>query len=72
MSGAGLVQVVNLPIGGFVAVEFRTVPTQCNFVPMLDPDAPALCEGFGSVQSIASEDFEVALYRPVGLSTRMT
>ena len=40
------------------AVEFRTPPTQCNFEPLLDPNAPALCEGFGSVQTAGFEDFE--------------
>ncbi len=40
------------------AVELRTPPTQCNFVPLLDPDAPALCDGLGSVQTIAVEDWE--------------
>jgi cysteine-rich repeat protein len=40
------------------AVEFRDAPTQCNFIPLLDPDAPALCEGLGSVETIAFEDFE--------------
>ena len=40
------------------AVELQTPPTQCNFQTMLDPDAPALCEGVGSVQSRAFEDFE--------------
>jgi cysteine-rich repeat protein len=40
------------------AVEFRTVPTQCDFQPLLQPDAPLLCEAQGSVQTIAFEDFE--------------
>ena len=40
------------------AVEFNTAPDQCEFGPLLDPNAPALCEGLGSVQTIASEDWE--------------
>ncbi len=40
------------------AVEFRTSPDRCGFVPLLDPDAPALCEGLGSVQTNFLEDFE--------------
>ncbi len=40
------------------AVEFRTPPTQCNFGPLLDPDAPPLCEGLGSAQTFFSEDWE--------------
>ncbi|MCP4247218.1 MAG: M4 family metallopeptidase, partial [bacterium] len=40
------------------AVEMRTLPTQCDFEPILDPNAPALCDGVGSVQTIDSEDFE--------------
>ncbi|MGI9610006.1 MAG: M4 family metallopeptidase, partial [Acidimicrobiia bacterium] len=40
------------------AVEFRDPPTQCNFMALLDPEAPALCEGLGSVETIAFEDFE--------------
>jgi cysteine-rich repeat protein len=40
------------------AVEFRTVPDQCGFVSLLAPDAPALCEGLGSVQTNLVENFE--------------
>jgi hypothetical protein len=40
------------------AVEFRTEPAFCGFEPLLDPDAPALCEGVGTVESILSEDWE--------------
>ncbi len=40
------------------AVELRTVPAQCNFETVLDPDAPALCEGQGSVLTASFEDFE--------------
>lgn len=39
------------------AVEFRT-PPDCGFVTLLDHDAPALCEGLGSVQTNFMEDFE--------------
>lgn len=41
-------------------VEFRTFPDQCGFLPVLDPAAPALCQdqGDGTVNSIASEDWE--------------
>ncbi len=42
------------------ATELRTPPTQCNFQPLLDPNAPALCagQGTGVVEPIASEDWE--------------
>ncbi|MCP4662334.1 MAG: hypothetical protein GY856_43605 [bacterium] len=40
------------------AVELRTAPSQCNFNTVLDPDAPPLCEGQGSVQTASFEDFE--------------
>ncbi len=40
------------------AVQLRTEPTQCNFGPLLDPNAPPLCEGLGSVEPILSEDWE--------------
>jgi len=40
------------------AVEFRTPPEQCGFETLLEPDAPALCEGLGTVQTVFSEDFE--------------
>ncbi|MEP1447218.1 MAG: M4 family metallopeptidase [Paraglaciecola sp.] len=39
------------------AVELRTAPTQCGFVPIL-AEAPALCEGLGDVEPFFSEDFE--------------
>ncbi len=42
------------------AVEMRTEPTQCNFQPMLDPDAPALCGG-GTVDDIHFQDWETGL-----------
>jgi hypothetical protein len=37
------------------AVEFRTEPTQCNFQPMLDPNAPSVC-GQGSKQNVLWAD----------------
>ena len=40
------------------AVEFRTEPTFCNFVPLLDPAAPALCAG---AASFSTQDFEGGL-----------
>lgn len=40
------------------AVELRTPPTQCGYEPLLMNNAPALCEGQGSVQTFFSEDFE--------------
>ncbi|MCB1701182.1 MAG: M4 family metallopeptidase [Pseudomonadales bacterium] len=43
------------------ATELRTPPAQCGFEPMLEPDAPALCEALGTVQTIAFEDFEGGL-----------
>jgi len=39
------------------AVEFRSA-VPCDFDTLLDPDAPALCEGFGSVETASFEDFE--------------
>jgi cysteine-rich repeat protein len=40
------------------AVELRTPPVQCNYVPLLATSAPALCESQGNVQTFFSEDFE--------------
>ncbi|KXI27145.1 M4 family metallopeptidase [Paraglaciecola hydrolytica] len=40
------------------AVELRTPPVQCGFVPLLAANAPALCENQGNVQTFFSEDFE--------------
>ena len=40
------------------AVEFRVAPDFCNFATLLDPNAPALCAGLGSVQTVFSEDWE--------------
>ncbi|MCH9648912.1 MAG: M4 family metallopeptidase [Deltaproteobacteria bacterium] len=42
------------------AVELRTLPTQCNFQPLLQPNAPALCGG-GTVNTILLSDFEAGL-----------
>ncbi len=54
ITGADCAEVSN----AIAAVEFRTPPTFCNFAPLLDPDAPALCDGLGSVQTTSFEDFE--------------
>ncbi len=40
------------------AVELRTPVSQCNFSTLLDPNAPPLCSGVGSVQTASFEDFE--------------
>ena len=40
------------------AVEMRLAPTQCGFEPVLQPDAPALCDALGDVQTSFSENFE--------------
>ncbi len=42
------------------AVQMRTEPTQCNFQPLLDPNAPALCAG-STVTDIFVEDWESGL-----------
>jgi Zn-dependent metalloprotease len=42
------------------AVEFRTLPTQCNFQPLLSANAPALCGG-DTVIGIHSQDWESGL-----------
>ena len=42
------------------AVELRTPPTFCNFSPLLDPNAPALCGG-GPVDDIHFQDWEGGL-----------
>lgn len=42
------------------AVEFRTPPSQCNFQPLLDPGAPALCAvGTGNVTTVFTDTLEV-------------
>jgi Zn-dependent metalloprotease len=38
-----------------LAVEMRTEPTQCNFQPILDPNAPAVCSG---AVNVFVEDWE--------------
>ncbi len=43
------------------AVEFNTEPTQCGFTPLLDANAPALCQGLGSVNSVSLTDWEAGL-----------
>ncbi len=43
------------------AVEFRTEPTFCNFQPMLDPNAPALCSAGETVDTIHLQDWESGL-----------
>ncbi|MCH8242919.1 MAG: M4 family metallopeptidase [Planctomycetes bacterium] len=40
------------------AVELRLPPTQCGFSPMLDPDAPPICSGPGTVRHVFTEDWE--------------
>lgn len=42
------------------AVELRVEPTQCNFQPLLDPNAPALC-AIDAPSEIYGEDFESGL-----------
>ncbi len=42
------------------AVELHATPN-CIWPPLLDPDAPTLCDGEGSVVSIDSEDWESGL-----------
>lgn len=43
------------------AVEFRTEPDFCGFEPLLDADAPALCQDLGSVETIDLQDWEGGL-----------
>jgi Zn-dependent metalloprotease len=40
------------------AVELREEPVQCAFSPMLDPDAPPICDGPGTLRRILAEDWE--------------
>lgn len=42
------------------AVQLRTDPTQCNYQPLLDPNAPALCST-NAPSEIYGEDFESGL-----------
>jgi Zn-dependent metalloprotease len=41
-----------------LATELRTYPDFCNFEPLLDPDAPALCAQGGTPTSFFYEDWE--------------
>ncbi|WP_122817880.1 M4 family metallopeptidase [Nocardioides pantholopis] len=43
------------------AVELRTDPVQCNFKPILDPNAPSVCGDGLSTEVAWSEDFEDGL-----------
>ncbi|UCE60919.1 MAG: M4 family metallopeptidase [Phycisphaerales bacterium] len=43
------------------AVELRLDPTFCNFAPMLDPNAPPLCEPGETTVGIFNEDWESGL-----------
>jgi len=44
------------------AVELRTPPAQCNFEPLLESDAPALCTGtLSGPTTVHLEDFEAGL-----------
>ena len=41
-----------------LAVELRTPPTQCNFVPMLAKSPPAMCDGGATAVSLMSDGFD--------------
>lgn len=41
-----------------LAVELRTPPTQCNFVPMLAKSPPAMCDGGATAVSLMSDSFD--------------
>jgi Zn-dependent metalloprotease len=41
-----------------LAVELRTPPSQCNFVPLLAKEPPPLCEAGGSAKSLFTDKFE--------------
>ncbi|UCC31912.1 MAG: hypothetical protein JSU86_06465, partial [Phycisphaerales bacterium] len=43
------------------AVELRTEPTFCGFTPLLDPNAPPLCEPPAGPLTIAAQDWEAGL-----------
>ncbi|KRF20751.1 M4 family metallopeptidase [Nocardioides sp. Soil796] len=43
------------------AVELREEPVQCNFQPLLDPNAPSLCGADAETVTVWSEDFEDGL-----------
>ncbi len=51
----------NSVAGAMTAVEMRTEPTQCNFQPMFDKDAPAPCGPGFEKNVIWQEDFEDGL-----------
>lgn len=40
------------------AVELRTEPAFCGHEPLLEPNAPPLCQGLGDVEPILTEDWE--------------
>ena len=43
------------------AVEYRTEPVQCGFTPILNANAPALCQDVGTVETIALTTWETGL-----------
>ncbi len=43
------------------AVELRAEPVQCAFAPLLDPNAPPLCDEDATVQTIFHQDWESGL-----------
>ncbi len=43
------------------AVELRSEPTQCNFTPLLDPDAPDLCQPAEILETFSLTDWESGL-----------
>ena len=43
------------------AVELRTEPDQCNFQTLLENNPPALCAGYGELQSIELTDWEAGM-----------
>lgn len=47
-------------VAAAAAVELRTEPTFCNFQPLLDPNAPALCGG-SATSDIHFQDFDSGL-----------
>jgi len=47
--------------GAIAATELNSEPTQCNFQPLLDPNAPTLCSAGGTPVTILSENFEGGL-----------
>jgi Zn-dependent metalloprotease len=57
IGAADCAQVTN----AIAAVELRTEPVQCDFQPLLDPDAPALCGSGTETETVWTEDFEDGL-----------